>query len=569
MPPSSSKWQPHLPDECWESVFKHLNPHDLESISLVSCNFLSLSNRIRTHLTISRYNLPHLPALLRRFTSLTSIKLTHFFAGDIDALLSQIASFDLPSLHSLDISYQRPFFPSHGLRQFSKKFPTLKSLNCSVTNPDFLLIVECFPNLEEIDVSFTSVFPDTDLHVKALASGLKKLRKADISGTSIIRDSSVFAFCQNCVFLEAIVVRETESISNIGIANAIRQRPQLRSLTVGWSNVTLEFIDALVSLKCLTCLDLSYARISDEALCALAEGGLPLRELSLGDSSGYQYTGISCLLRKCNNLQFLDLQATQFLNDECVIELSLLLGNLNVVNLSQNRNLTYLSLFAIMRNCPLITEIRMDITGVGKQKMEEDCLVVNSHLKFLYLACNSGLDDASVTMLASVCPNLEMMDLNHCPWVSMGAIEVLRRCHKIQRMDLALLGYYSSWSKFQVNIEVPTLFVLNLLGSGISDHELSLISKSCYNLKELNLDNCDKITANGVKQVVKNCKQLRMLSLYFREKLSSDIVAWMVLARPSLREIRIPGFHGHTPSKRDGGCFIDVVPKSHGNIPWS
>ncbi|MED6208206.1 hypothetical protein PIB30_042940 [Stylosanthes scabra] len=540
MPPSSSSssssnccfLQPQLPDECWESIFKHLSdPHDHESLSLVSRRFLSLSNRIPTHLTISYHLLPLLPALLRRFTNLTSIRLTRYFTGDINALLSQIASFDLPSLHSLDISHQYTF-PSHGLRQFSLKFPTLKSLNCSHTKLGLVLIAECFPNLEEINVTYpiTRVFPDRDLHEKALASGLKKLRKVDLSGTYILQDSSLFTLCQNCVSLEALLISD---IGASAIANAIRQGPQLRSLAVRGGIVTLELIDTLVTLKCLTCLDLCYARISDETLCVLADRGLPLRELSLRYCSGYQFSGISCLLRNCNNLQYLGLERTRFLNDQRVIELSLLLGNLNAVNLSENAKLTDLSLFAIMRNCPLITKIRMENTGVGKQKLEHDCLVLNSHLKFLYLARNKRLDDGSVTTLASFCPNLEMMDLSDCGRVSKGAIEVLRRCCKIQCMDLARLGY--ELDQFRVNFEVPTLFVLNLPMLSISDEELSLISKSCYNLKELKLNYCDKITASGVKQVVKNCKQLRMISLLGCENVSSDIVTWMVFARPSLR----------------------------------
>ncbi|MED6171610.1 hypothetical protein PIB30_042209 [Stylosanthes scabra] len=570
MPPSSSRrrscrfLQPHLPDECWESIFKYLtNPHDLESLSLVSRHFLSITNRIRTHLTISDGVIPLLPALLRRFPNLTSIKLTRYFTGDIDALLSQISSFDLPTLHSLDISDQYPF-PSHGLRQFSQKFPTLKSLNCSSMPLDFL-IAECFPNLEEIHVTFTSVYWETDLQVKALTSGLKKLRKVDLSGTWILEDSSIFTLCQNCVFLEALVVHETDSLSNIGIANAIRERPQLRSLDLT-ACVTLELIDALVSLKDLTCLDLSCSDISDEALCALADGVLPLRELSLG------YTGIwiPYLLRKCNNLQYLDLQRTEFLTDECVIDLSLLLGNLNAVKLSRNAELTDLSLFTIMRNCPLITKIWMERTSVGKHKLEENCLVVNSHLKFLYLAWNPWLEDASVAMLASVCPNLEMMDLSNCGRVSKGAIEVLWRCCKIQHMNLAELGYELSHFQFRVNFEVPTLFMLNLSRLSISDEELSLISKSCYNLKELKLDYCRKITASGVNQVVRNCKQLRMVSLYYCEKLSCDIIPWMVLTRPSLREIITPQFSRDTVRKRDHflryGCHVDLLPEDRNRM---
>ncbi|MED6192493.1 hypothetical protein PIB30_010428 [Stylosanthes scabra] len=494
--PSSSSSE--LPDECWESIFKHTNnPHDHESLSLVSKQFLSFINRIHTHLIISDGVLPLLPALLRRFTTLTSIKVTHYFTGDIDALLSQIASFNLPSLHSLDISKLRTF-PSHGLRQFSQKFPTLKSFICYSTRPDLVLIAECFPNLEEIDMSYP--LPGLVFEIKALTSGLKKLRKVDLSGTYFLEDSSIFTLCHNCVSLEALVVHDASSFSNIGIANAIRQRPQLRSLAVRRGNVTSELIDAFVSLKDLTCLDLSESHISDEALCALAEGGLPLRELCLDNCKGYGFDGISCLLRKCNNLQCLGLQGTEFLNDECVIDLSLLLGNLNVVKLNRNDNLTDLSLFAIMCNCPLITKIWMERTSVGKHKLEENCLVVNSHLKFLYLAWNSWLDDGSITMLASVCPNLEMIDLGEsCGRISKGAIDVLWRCCKIQRMDLYGIGRDLSQFQFRVNFEVPTFFVLNLSSCSISDEELSLLSKSCYNLKELTLDFCGEITANGGK----------------------------------------------------------------------
>ncbi|XP_025617464.1 F-box/LRR-repeat protein 14 [Arachis hypogaea] len=457
----------HIPDECWESVFKYLSdPLDHESLSLVSSHFLSLTNRLRTSLTVSDHVLPFLPALLCRFPNLTSINLTHH-TGDLNELLSQIASSHLPSLRSLDLSHQ-PALPSIALRHFSRKFPALKSLNCSfmdsLTDKDLNLIAECFPNLEEIDISYPRI-ADAESRVKALASGFKKLRKVNLSG-------------------------------------------------------------------------------------------LPLRKLSLPGCFQYGYGGISSLLRNCNNLQHLDLQCTEFLDDRCVIELSMLLGNLNFVNLSENSNLSDSSLFAIIRNCPLITEIRMERAGVGKQKVEKDCLVVNSHLKFLYLTRNSYLDDESVEMIASVCPNLETMDLSYCERVSEGAVEVLRKCCKIRHMNLARLGS----ELFRIDFEIPTLCSLNLSWLRIGDEELSLISKRCHRLKELKLDFCQKITANGVNQVVENCKQLRVISLFSCEKVAADVVAWMVFTRRSLRKIIAPPRFHLTEGQRDlflrHGCIV-------------
>ncbi|XLT67440.1 hypothetical protein HN873_023879 [Arachis hypogaea] len=220
----------------------------------------------------------------------------------------------------------------------------------------------------------------------------------------------------------------------------IRERPGLGSLAASclhglfinrvftWGNVTLELIDASVSLRGLTCFDLSYSHFSDELLSVVAEEGLSLRELSLRGCQGYGYGGISFFfLRKCNNMQYFDLQLSRFLDDRCVIELSLPLGSLNIVKLSENEKLTDLSLFAIMQNCPLITEIKMERTNVGKKKVKENCLVVNSNVKFFYLAHNSSLNDGSVKMIASVCPNMEMIDLRCCESVLEGALKVLRK----------------------------------------------------------------------------------------------------------------------------------------------
>ncbi|KAL1292711.1 hypothetical protein AAHE18_19G018000 [Arachis hypogaea] len=53
-----------------------------------------------------------------------------------------------------------------------------------------------------------------------------------------------------------------------------------------------------------------------QVLCAVAEEGLPLRKLSLQCCKGYGYHGISRLLRKCNHLHYLDLEGTDFLNDQ-------------------------------------------------------------------------------------------------------------------------------------------------------------------------------------------------------------------------------------------------------------
>jgi len=195
-----------------------------------------------------------------------------------------------------------------------------------------------------------------------------------------------------------------------GIASALRERPTLRSLSFCNDRINLEeggerflfdnlhfkvtshFIDSLVSLKGLTSLVLSFLNISDELLYSIGREGLPLTRLDLRHCFGHSYAGIFGLLSKCLALRHLDLQNANFLNDHYVDELSLLIGDLVSVNLSQCWEITYSALFALVRNCPSLSEIKMEKIG-SKSVENSDSLPdfgVYPQLKSLYLAENSG-----------------------------------------------------------------------------------------------------------------------------------------------------------------------------------
>ncbi|KEH20627.1 putative leucine-rich repeat domain, L domain-containing protein [Medicago truncatula] len=120
-----------LPDDCWRCIFRFLNDDDdnhkqryMESLSVSSKHFLSVTNRHKFSLTISDQTLPSLPRLFQRFTNLTSLDFKRF-CGDLDTLLCQISSFPL-NLTSLNLS-NHPIIPQNGLRVFSQNITTLTS----------------------------------------------------------------------------------------------------------------------------------------------------------------------------------------------------------------------------------------------------------------------------------------------------------------------------------------------------------------------------------------------------------------------------------------------------------
>lgn len=245
------------------------------------------------------------------------------------------------------------------------------------------------------------------------------------------------------------------------------------------------------------------------------------------------------MLSTCQSLEHLDLQNAEFLCDQRVEELCEYLGNLVSVNVGGCRMLTDLALFALVRGCPLLNEIRMGGTDVGKRRVDQDLMngVVNCQVKSLYLGNNSLLRDESVEMFASVCPSLEVLDLSSCCGISEGVVEVLRRCCEVRHLSLA---FCSGVELAGLNFEVPKLEELNLSRSGVDDEMLSVISKCCRGLLHLDLENCSGVTANGVRQVVGKCTRLREINLGSCDEVGANVVAWMVFSRPSLRRIMAP-----------------------------
>ncbi|MCI01631.1 F-box/LRR-repeat protein [Trifolium medium] len=151
------------------------------------------------------------------------------------------------------------------MQAFSQNITTLTSLTCSIidslNNCDLFLIAECFPLLQELDLSnplnCQSSYPAClDDGVEALSLALIKLRKVNLSGF-YMSNQSFFNFLNNCKLLEDVVMfKYSYDITNAGLASALRDRPTLRSLSISCGNplhqeyrklfATAHFIDSLV-----------------------------------------------------------------------------------------------------------------------------------------------------------------------------------------------------------------------------------------------------------------------------------------------------------------------------------
>ncbi|AES87842.2 hypothetical protein MTR_4g035290 [Medicago truncatula] len=209
---------PYLPDELWEIIFKFLNDGVtncyLKPLSIVSKQFLSITNRLLFSIAVSDEKIPFLDRLFKRFPNLRSLDLSK--ARNLNLLLCRTEDFPL-GIKSLNFSNKGGI---HGdvMVLLSKQMKNLTSLICSgmfsIQKSDLFFIADCCPLLEELDLSYPMNFTkydfklDDDDHDRKLLA-LPKLRKINLSGNRIKKYRQFIKYLfKNCNLLVEVIMND-------------------------------------------------------------------------------------------------------------------------------------------------------------------------------------------------------------------------------------------------------------------------------------------------------------------------------------------------------------------------
>ncbi|KAL5838753.1 hypothetical protein ACOSQ3_015922 [Xanthoceras sorbifolium] len=316
--------------------------------------------------------------------------------------------------------------------------------------------------------------------------------------------------------------------------------------------------------KGLSVIEFSKSSISDELLHCLANACLPLKKVVFSRCYDFSFVGLCFLLSKNRFLECLNLEGAGFLNDGSMIKLSQYLFRLKSINLDLCFKLTNLTFFTLLRECPVLSEIRMESTNLGVEESTTE-LAINPRIKSLHLALNEYLNDEFMKKVAFICPNLQLLDVSCCKIITKEGIgEILKSCGEIQCLRIESGTQIKSLGI--KHFEVKKLEVLQVRASGIDDDALIMIANTCPRLLYLDLDLCTNVTTRGVKEVVVKCRALRNIRLYFCPNVNANILLWMVIQRPSLRNIvyGLPSKEFPTESQRNlflqHGCMVSGSP---------
>lgn len=562
-----------LPVECWELIFNRLHhKSDLESFSLVSRQFLALSNRLRVGLTVIDSTLlihGTISKLIHRFPNLNSIDLSNF-TGDLDPVLIDLAnSISYTSnLEQLDISNHKKL-PFKGLKELGRKLKGLRVLTCSnlslLRDSDLYVIAELFPFLEELDISYPSTdyvldsvyiaseannLAVTDSGVEFLSVNLSSLRKINVAGNHLITDRSLVALSMNCLNLEGLEIDDCPFITLKGILSVLRTCASLSWISVSEIHITQSssgFECLATSSRTLQKLEVSNSIITDEFLFMVANASLPLYNLSLCWCTNFTLSGISKLLCAYQSLKFLSLVQVDFLSDECMDDISQYLQCLVTIDLSGCERLTNLTFYTLARNCPSLLEVYMENTGFGTKYCSHNG-VKNPRIRAVYLAGNQYLDDDSLVNVALMCPNMEFLDVTSCTSLTeAGIIAALEVCNQIRDLQLDNCPGIKHIGK---GVELPNVEVISAAGSALNDEGLAMIGNRCSRLLRLNLENCKGVTAEGLHAMVKKCRSLREINLKKCPQISINSLNTLVFSSSSLRRVIPPCCSAFTDSLR-------------------
>jgi len=197
--------------------------------------------------------------------------------------------------------------------------------------------------------------------------------------------------------------------------------------------------------------------------------------------------------------------------------------------------------------------LEMGRTSMGREEYNYDGLKRNFSITSLSLRSNCYLSSCVLRRLLNICPNIEKLILNKCftREEQLDMADILGCSSRIRSLELSEC-WHLKFSKTDAG--VSKLRELVAAYSGLGDETLGIIGKTCPALVHLDLRDCNKLTEEGVKEVVRSCGRLRFLSLSACPNVNSDITAWIVSTRPSLRRLTIPAHL--LPAKEQQTCFL-------------
>ncbi|KAK1287410.1 hypothetical protein QJS10_CPB19g00631 [Acorus calamus] len=183
------------------------------------------------------------------------------------------------------------------------------------------------------------------------------------------------------------------------------------------------------------------------------------------------------------------------------------LREVTIIDLSDCSKLTELTLICLVKCCPLLEELRMKCTDLGRGRPLGSTSMKNrSKIRTLDLSENMHFNDKTLIQISFICPELRTVDLSCSERLTNVGIACLGlNCPYIRTLDVSGCRGVTNLGDEGFD-ELETLWAYE---SRIGDDGLLMALPRCrYSLRVVGLGET-KVTRYGVTKVIEGCSRLR------------------------------------------------------------
>ncbi|KAL3844044.1 hypothetical protein ACJIZ3_001447 [Penstemon smallii] len=272
----------------------------------------------------------------------------------------------------------------------------------------------------------------SDLGVEALGQGCPEMNVFSLKKCPLISDNGVVSFAKASGSLQSLQLEECHRITQCGIFGILAN--------CGGKLKALAFVNCLglrdlhfgfpltfhcQSLRLLTIRN--CPGFGDAGLAMLGQVCPKLTHLDVSGLQGITEAGFLPLVRSSQaRLEKVNLNGCVNLTDKVVISVTKLHGEtLELLNLDGCRYITDLSLMAIARNCSVLSELDVSMSGITDSGIAVLARAEQLSLQILSLSNCSLVSDKSLPLLKLLGKTLVGLNIKHCTGISSGTIDIL------------------------------------------------------------------------------------------------------------------------------------------------
>ncbi|XP_023343578.1 F-box/LRR-repeat protein 14 [Eurytemora carolleeae] len=400
----------------------------------------------------------------------------------------------LPCLESLNMGNCKQLTNKGLLQILQLCGSTLRSLdilNSNITGENLSEYKGTLPCLDNLELNYCEKLTDNGLRQILQLCG-STLRSLDITGTNVTGEN-LTEYKGTLPCLQNLKMRDCEQLTNKGLLQILQLcGSTLRSLNIGLTNITGENLSEYKgTLPCLESLNMGNCKqLTNKGLLQILQlCGSTLRSMDIGLTnitgeylSEYKGT-LPCLenlnMRNCKQLTNKGLLQILQLCGSTLRSLDILGTNVTGENLTEYKG-----------TLPCLKNLNM---GACKQLTDKGLLHIlqlcGSTLKSLNIAC-TAITGENLSAYKITLPCLENLNMRDCEQLTdKGLLQILQLCGS-------------------------TLRSLDILNSNITGENLSEYKGTLPCLDNLELNYCEQLTDNGLRQILQLCgSTLRSLDI--------------------------------------------------------